>query len=332
MSALARLKSHANRPANETKSQAQTTSKAHRHHFYSHRSKDPFRENRSQAPIPNQNVVSNNLLQESDKNSTERFSANTSRDLATPDHENTVYTVKNEAKRLEERRIERERAAHQVNKLRSAVVEINNSSNMISRRLDNTCYSILEKFSSLQSMIMSLKELSTTTRQCNVKFASDYRTLAHESHKQLDSLDSSKDQAKRLSKLMKRVDNSRQKFLCLGERVKIVRERVEKWETSEREWKNKTGKRLKILWSCSGGVMTLVLFIYVLSWWVSGRTDGKKLEYTQITPTVGTTLFKTNSEGFCNPIDQTTVLDRMKDRYTIRNANSNERQRKTDEL
>ncbi|TQS33367.1 hypothetical protein Golomagni_06293 [Golovinomyces magnicellulatus] len=332
MSALARLKSHANRPANETTSQAQTTSKAHRHHFYSHRSKDPFRENRSQAPILNQNLLSGNLFQESDKHGTERFSANTSRDFATPDHENIVYTVKNEAKRLEEQRFERERAVQQVNKLRSAVVEINNSSNMISRRLDNTCYSIHEKLSSIQSMIMSLKELSTTTRQCNVKFASDYRTLAHESHKQLDSLDSSKDQAKRLSKLMMRVDNSRQNFLCLGERVKIVRERVEKWELSERDWKSKTGKRLKILWSCSGGVMALVLLVYVLSWWVAGRTDGKEVEYTQVTQTVETTLFKTTSEGFGTPKDHTAVLDRMKDHYTIRNANSNERKRKTDEL
>lgn len=125
---------------------------------------------------------------------------------------------------------------------------LNTLSNNTTRRLDNTYYSVLEKFSVLHSNIMSMKELASEAKQLNEEFKTESERVIHEVEVQIDGFEDIEDQQKRIQGLQGRVQVGRERVKTLGERVEIVRDKVEGWEKAEGEWQEKTRRRLRILW------------------------------------------------------------------------------------
>jgi predicted nucleic acid-binding Zn ribbon protein len=143
--------------------------------------------------------------------------------------------------------------------LRNALLSLNTLSNSTTRRLDMTYYSVLEKLSTLQNTIASLKELANMTRKLNDDFKVESEEVVTDINAQLTQFSDFDDQQARIEALALRVQAGRQKIKTLGSRVDIVQDRVTCWELAEKEWKDKTRKRLRIMWT----VIFVFLFIFV---------------------------------------------------------------------
>ncbi|KAH7354697.1 hypothetical protein BKA65DRAFT_475180 [Rhexocercosporidium sp. MPI-PUGE-AT-0058] len=138
--------------------------------------------------------------------------------------------------------------------LRNALNTLNTHSNLTTRRLDTTYYSVLEKLSALQSTITSLKELAHLTRGLTEEFATEAQEVVDDATGQVDGFDGFRAQEGRIKGLMERVSGG----------GRGLKERVEGWEVAEREWQDKTRRRLRALWvgmSFVVGVMVVLMAV-----------------------------------------------------------------------
>lgn len=173
---------------------------------------------------------------------------------------------------------EMEKGALRATELRNALLELNGLSNGTTRRLDNTYYSVLEKLSVLQNTISSMKELASMTRRLNAEFEMEAEDVLSDVKEQLDVYENFEDQEKRIQGLSARVNEGRERISVLGGRVQVVKERVEGWEEAEREWKDRTRKRLKMMWILMG----IFGGIFVLLWiWQATTAKGSMQEGTK---------------------------------------------------
>lgn len=97
-------------------------------------------------------------------------------------------------------------------------------------------------------------------KETNEAFHTDSRALVAEVEAQLDALGQFDEHQIRIEELQSRITTGRQKVQKLSERVDMVREQVESWEKADREWQEKTRKRLKIVW-----IITSVLIFTILA-------------------------------------------------------------------
>jgi hypothetical protein len=97
------------------------------------------------------------------------------------------------------------------------------------------------------------------TRKLNDDFKVESEEVVADITAQLNQFENFDEQQKRIQGLASRVQDGRQKIKTLGSRVDLVQNRVTGWELSEKEWKDKTRKRLRIMWT----VMFVFLFIFV---------------------------------------------------------------------
>ncbi|KAK3900929.1 hypothetical protein C8A05DRAFT_16820 [Staphylotrichum tortipilum] len=137
------------------------------------------------------------------------------------------------------------------------------------KQLDDTCYSVLEKLGTLQATIVALKELAEHSRDLSSTFDADSRELVGEISAQLDAFDRFEDQARRITSLQSRINTGRELVRSLSARVDAVSERVEGWGRADREWQEKTRRRLKVVWVVTLGVAVLVLSLFIGAQYVS---------------------------------------------------------------
>ncbi|KLU84101.1 hypothetical protein MAPG_03146 [Magnaporthiopsis poae ATCC 64411] len=76
---------------------------------------------------------------------------------------------------------------------------------------------------------------------------------------QIDGLGTFDSQRRRIESLQSRIHDGRERIQQLSGRVDAVHERIEGWERADREWQERTRRRLKTVW-----VVTLVLVLVVL--------------------------------------------------------------------
>lgn len=62
--------------------------------------------------------------------------------------------------------------------------------------------------------------------------------------------------------LQDRVHGGRERIAALSARVDVVRQRVEKWERADREWQERTRRRLKMMWGVLFGLGLVLLVLY----------------------------------------------------------------------
>ncbi|KAH9214536.1 hypothetical protein DL95DRAFT_389506, partial [Leptodontidium sp. 2 PMI_412] len=119
-------------------------------------------------------------------------------------------------------REERERGVLRATELRNALNNLNTHSNLTTRRLDTTYYSVLEKLTTLQSTITSLKELAHLTRGLTEQFGTEAQEVVDDVTGQVDGFNGFRDQEARIKGLMERVDGGRERIKILAGRVEVV--------------------------------------------------------------------------------------------------------------
>lgn len=144
--------------------------------------------------------------------------------------------------------------------LRRSLGELNSFSTATMGRLDDTYYAVLEKLSTLQSTIIGLKELAGMSLELNETFKKESQGLFSELEEQTNSFGQFDDQQKRIEELQGRIHTGRDKVEALSKRVDVVRERIEGWERADKEWQERTRKRLKIIWI----IMSIMVFSLIL--------------------------------------------------------------------
>ncbi|KAI1756492.1 hypothetical protein F4782DRAFT_482762 [Xylaria castorea] len=157
---------------------------------------------------------------------------------------------------------QKEKAAAVTASLKKSLVELNAFSNATIARLDETYSSVLQRLGSLHSTIVAMKELATMSQGINERFTGESRALVGEIESQLSIYDQSTDQKKRIQDLQARIHAGRDKVGALSTRVDAVRERIEGWEKADKEWQERTRRRLKATWIIiSLGVFVLMCLL-----------------------------------------------------------------------
>ncbi|KAI0164843.1 hypothetical protein GGR57DRAFT_214055 [Xylariaceae sp. FL1272] len=147
--------------------------------------------------------------------------------------------------------------------IRKSILDLQTFSNSTILRLDESYTSVLQRLSSLQSNIVSLKELAAVSQDINDGFVSESRALAGEITSQLSVYDHSDEQRKRIQTLQARINTGRDKIQTLSKRVDVVRERIESWEKADKAWQERTRRRLKVLWIIILVIALAVTFMFV---------------------------------------------------------------------
>jgi hypothetical protein len=127
-------------------------------------------------------------------------------------------------------------------------------------QLDDRYNSVLEKLVVLKTTTVALKELAGLSHQMNTTFTADAEELVADINSQLDGFGQFEDQQARIEKLQSRISAGRDKIKILSKRVDVVRERIENWERADKEWQERTRKRLKAVWV----VTSILAFVFLL--------------------------------------------------------------------
>jgi hypothetical protein len=122
---------------------------------------------------------------------------------------------------------------------------------------------VLGKLGALQATIAALKELAEHSRQLNSSFSTESDELATDVNAQLDAFGQFEDQEERIESLQSRIQAGRELIKTLSERVDVVSERVESWGQADREWQEKTRKRLKVVWVVTSVLVFLILALFI---------------------------------------------------------------------
>lgn len=140
------------------------------------------------------------------------------------------------------------------------MADLGDLSSETTRLLDDTYSSVLEKMGILQSTILGLKELALQSRETADSFGRETTEVESEVDAQIRGFDNFQTHEERIRVLRTRVDVSRDKISLLGQRVDVVRDMVEGWERADREWQERTRRRLMVIW----GITSTVIFVLVL--------------------------------------------------------------------
>ncbi|KAK0751541.1 hypothetical protein B0T18DRAFT_362078 [Schizothecium vesticola] len=159
--------------------------------------------------------------------------------------------------------LERQRALARESGLKKSLAELEDFTTTTTARLDGLYESVDEKLGTLQSTILALKELVGLSDQMNHVFNADAKELTTDISSQLDAFGQFEDQQRRIEKLQGRILTGRDKIRVLSKRVDLVMDRIENWERADREWQERTRKRLKAVWVVTSIVLFCLLFLFL---------------------------------------------------------------------
>ncbi|KAF1813638.1 hypothetical protein P152DRAFT_457017 [Eremomyces bilateralis CBS 781.70] len=127
------------------------------------------------------------------------------------------------------------------------------------QELDSIHYSILEKFSTIQSTMGSIQELVSMKVQLHHEFDIDSNALQEEINTQAENLGDFQQQRKDITELSGRLDSSKRKADSLKQRLYQTKRRIERREQSEVQWQANVSRRLKIFWGSLGAIVAIML-------------------------------------------------------------------------
>lgn len=131
----------------------------------------------------------------------------------------------------------------------------------MTKQLDESYHAILEKISTLQQTIVAMKKLATTSQEICDTFDRDTQLLENDISGQLSVAANVEQQATRVSDLQTRIHDGRDKIQSLADRVDIVRQRIEGWEGADKEWQERTRRRLRSIWLITSILMVLAIAV-----------------------------------------------------------------------
>jgi len=141
--------------------------------------------------------------------------------------------------------------------LKKSFFDLDTFTSTTTRQLDETYYSILEKLSLLQGTVVAMQALAGMSREVSDSFSQEARDLVADAETQLEGLGGFDDQQKRITSLQGRISGGRERIVALSRRVDAVNDRIDSWERADREWQDRTRRRLKVIWL----VMIVIVFV-----------------------------------------------------------------------
>jgi chromosome segregation ATPase len=119
--------------------------------------------------------------------------------------------------------------------LRSSLQTLSDQSLKVSRNLDNTYYSILEKVSLWRQTIGSLQELAGLTKELHENFEADIQGLAEDIRGQFEGFDNFDAQEEQVTALEARMKAGKEKADALNARLAAAQQRIEARAKAEEE-------------------------------------------------------------------------------------------------
>lgn len=147
--------------------------------------------------------------------------------------------------------------------LKHSLAGLSTFSATTTRRLDVAYSSVLERLGILQGTVVALKELADISQDMNRSFAKESEELVRDVQSHLNSFGELDDQQKRIEILQGRIHDGRERIQSLSQRVDVVRHRIENWERADRDWQEKTRKRLKIMWLITSAILFVMILLLV---------------------------------------------------------------------
>ncbi|RHZ46258.1 uncharacterized protein CDV56_100743 [Aspergillus thermomutatus] len=146
--------------------------------------------------------------------------------------------------------------------LRSALSTIGTLATDITRRLDYTYYSLLEKIAALTSTFASFQELSDSASTIFHDFERETSVLDGDIRRQIGDLKDFQRQMRKIERLEERMRSGKKKADALGKRLEAIRNQIDLWEKREIEWQTRVGRRLRIFWIVAA--LSVLAFLVVL--------------------------------------------------------------------
>lgn len=147
--------------------------------------------------------------------------------------------------------------------LKQSLVDLGDLSSETTRLLDDTYSSVLEKMGILQTTILGLKEVALQSREVTESFGKETAEVTDEVETQIYDFNNFQQHEERIRVLRKRVDVSRDTISALGRRVGVVRDMVEGWERADKEWQERTRRRLMVIWGITSAVIFALVLLYL---------------------------------------------------------------------
>lgn len=122
---------------------------------------------------------------------------------------------------------------------------------------------MLEKLTSLRKTIVALKALASDSASTSEGFVKESHAALSEAQAQLDAFGKFDEHETRVHALQDRVQGGRERIEALSTRVNVVRHKVEMWERADREWQERTRRRLKAVWGVVLGLALALLVLYI---------------------------------------------------------------------
>ncbi|TLS23800.1 hypothetical protein PpBr36_08970 [Pyricularia pennisetigena] len=174
----------------------------------------------------------------------------------------SAATPERKSMRHEDPAVERAKALATTRALKTAVEDLASLSSDASHRLDETYSSISDKLDTLQRTVADLQELTGMWREGCTTFAQEARDLVDDVNNQIEGLGTYEPQRARIETLQSRIHDGRERIQGLSHRVEAVRERIDGWERADREWQERTRRRLRTGWI----VMSVLALAFLLLW------------------------------------------------------------------
>ncbi|KFH47984.1 hypothetical protein ACRE_011830 [Hapsidospora chrysogenum ATCC 11550] len=152
-----------------------------------------------------------------------------------------------------------DRTDSRVEGLKQSLGDLHSFSTTATKRLDETYYAVLDKTSALQNTVAALRDLAEASREIYGTFEEESQDIEVDISRQLDALGRFDEQQRTIESLQSRIQTGRARIRSLSGRVDVVRERVEGWERADREWQDRTRRRLKVVWSVMFAVAVAVI-------------------------------------------------------------------------
>ncbi|GAB0133193.1 hypothetical protein EsDP_00001606 [Epichloe bromicola] len=169
--------------------------------------------------------------------------------------------------------LEQEKASLRTDGLKQSLIELNSFATSMTKRLDDTYYSVLEKMSTLQNTVAALRDLAQSSHDICETFDKHARDLESDIIRQLSTAGNFEEQQRKIAALQKRIYEARGRTSALATRVDVVQKCVERWEQADRQWQEKTLKRLKIIWSATT-IVALIVVAFVIGVNYASTTRG----------------------------------------------------------
>ena len=147
--------------------------------------------------------------------------------------------------------------------LKKSVAELGVFSTTTAQRLENTYYSVLARLSMLQSTIQGIKELATMSKQMDHDFILESNEVVGDIQEHLESFGNFERHQDRIAGLQMRILRGQQRIRALSQRLDVVGDRIDGWEKADKEWQERTRKRLKLLWFLVIPLVAAVCLVFI---------------------------------------------------------------------